>query len=158
MSGTQSVGFEEGGKTKKTEKILYWAPRILSILFICFLALFSIDVFEQGKGTGEILIGLFVHNIPAIIMIVILVIAWRKEIVGAICYLGVGFLYIGLVTFNVINSELPWYVIKGSMAVAGPAFIIGILFLINWKKRTKCINPICRWFPFLLSTASISKK
>ena len=137
LSGTQSVGFEEGGKMKKTEKILYWAPRILSILFICFLTLFSLDVLEQGKSTGKILIGLFMHNIPSIIMIILLVIAWRKESVGAICYLGAGFLYIGVVTFSVINSELPWYVITRSLTVAGPTFIIGILFLINWKKRTK---------------------
>ena len=92
---------------------------------------------EQGKSTGEILIGLFMHNIPSIIMIILLVIAWRKESVGAICYLGAGFLYIGVVTFSVINSELPWYVITRSLTVAGPTFIIGILFLINWKKRTK---------------------
>ena len=39
-------------KMKKTGKGLYWAPRILSILFICFLSLFSLDVFEPGKGIG----------------------------------------------------------------------------------------------------------
>lgn len=123
---------------KRTGKILFWTPRLLSILFICFLALFSLDVFEPGKSIEEILLGLLMHNIPSIIMIVLLVIAWRKEIVGAVSYFGEGLLYIGLVTFRVINSELQWYLaITWSLTIAGPAFIIGVLFLISWKKRNE---------------------
>lgn len=120
---------------KKTRKMLYWAPRILSILFICFLTLFSLDVFEPGMSAGEIALGLFMHNIPSIIMIVLLVIAWRKEIVGAVSYFCAGLFYIGFLIFSAVNSGLQWYlVISWSMIIAGPAFIIGVLFLINWKK------------------------
>jgi hypothetical protein len=88
---------------KKTGKVLYWIPRILSILFICFLTIFSFDVFEPGKGIGEILLGLFMHNIPSIIMAVLLAIAWKKKIVGAVSYFSAGLLYIGLVVFSVVN-------------------------------------------------------
>lgn len=123
-------------KMKKTGKILYWTPRLLSILFICFLTLFSLDMFESGMSAGEVMLGLLMHNIPSIIMIVLLIIAWRKEIVGAISYFNVGILYIGFVTFSVVNSGLQWYLaITFSITIAGPAFIIGVLFLINWKKR-----------------------
>ena len=123
---------------KRTGKILFWTPRLLSILFICFLVLFSLDVFEPGKSIEEILLGLLMHNIPSIILIFLLVIAWRKEIVGAVSYFGVGLLYIVFVTFRVVNSGLPWYIaITWSITIAGPAFIIGALFLINWKKRSK---------------------
>lgn len=121
---------------KKTGKILYWTPRLLSILFICFLTLFSFDVFESGMSAGEVALGLLMHNIPSIIMIVLLVIAWRKEIVGAVSYFSAGILYIGFVTFSVFNSGLQWCLaITWSITIAGPAFIIGVLFLINWKKR-----------------------
>ena len=89
---------------KKTRKMLYWAPRILSILFICFLTLFSLDVFEPGMSAGEIALGLFMHNIPSIIMIVLLVIAWRKEIVGAVSYFCAGLFYIGFLIFSAVNS------------------------------------------------------
>ncbi|MGI6413103.1 MAG: DUF7670 domain-containing protein [Syntrophomonadaceae bacterium] len=127
---------------KKTGKVLYWIPRILSILFICFLTIFSFDVFEPGKGIGEILLGLFMHNIPSIIMAVLLAIAWKKEIVGAVSYFGAGLLYIGLV---VINSDLPWYIaITWSLTISGPAFIIGALFLISWGKRKTTHNSIKR--------------
>ncbi len=119
-------------------KILYWTPRVLSILFICFLALFSLDVFEPGMSAGEIMLGLLIHNIPSIIMVVLLVIAWKKEIVGAVGYFGAGLLYIGIVIFNIVNSGLQWYLsISWSLIIAGPLFIIGILFLINWKKRNE---------------------
>lgn len=123
---------------KKTGKILYWMPRLLSILFICFLTLFSFDVFEPGMSAGEVALGLLMHNIPSIIMIILLIIAWSKEIVGAVSYFGVGLLYIGFVTFSVVNSGLQWYLaITWSITIAGPAFTIGALFLINWKKKKR---------------------
>ena len=104
----------------------------------CFLALFSLDVFEPGMSAGEIMLGLLMHNIPSIIMAVLLVIAWKKEIVGAVGYFGAGLLYNGIVIFNIVNSGLQWYLaISWSLIIAGPLFIIGILFLINWKKRNE---------------------
>ena len=57
----------------KIKKSTYWMPRILSILFICFLSLFSLDVFQPGMSTAEIALGLFMHNIPSIILIFLLV-------------------------------------------------------------------------------------
>jgi hypothetical protein len=121
---------------KKIGKVLYWTPRLLSILFICFMTLFSLDVLDPGMSAGEVALGLLMHNTPSIIMIILLVIAWRKEIVGVVSYFSAGLLYIGFVAFGVVNSGLPWYLaITWSVTIAGPAFLIGILFLINWKKR-----------------------
>lgn len=121
---------------KETGKLLYWAPRILSILFICFMSLFSLDVYEPGMRAGDVALGLFMHNIPSLTMLVLLVIAWRSEIVGAVGFIGAGLLYIGFVVFNVINAALPRYIaITWVLTIAGPAFLIGILYLINWQKR-----------------------
>ncbi len=119
-----------------TSRILYWSPRVLSILFICFLTMFSFDVFEPGRSGGEIALGLLMHNIPSIILIILLAIAWRKEIVGVASYFGAGLLYVGFVIYQVTNSGLPWYTaITWSITIAVPAFVIGILFFINWRKR-----------------------
>jgi len=121
---------------KKTGNLLYWTPRILSVLFICFLSLFSLDVYEPGMSVGDVALGLFMHNIPSLIMIVLLVIAWRREIVGAVSFFGAGLLYIGFLVFNVVNAELPGYIaITWGLIIAGPAFLIGTLYLINWQKR-----------------------
>lgn len=89
-------------------------------------------------SAGKIMLGLLMHNIPSIIMAVLLVIAWKKEIVGAVGYFEAGLLYNGIVIFNIVNSGLQWYLaISWSLIIAGPLFIIGILFLINWKKRNE---------------------
>ena len=125
---------------KKASKFLTWLPRILSIIFIAFLAMFSLDVFEPGRQWWEILLGLFMHNIPVFVLIAVLIIAWKHEIVGAIAFGLAGLLHIVL-TIN--RAGLPWQLAFSlSLIIAGPAFIIGFLFLHNWcKKRNQQSNP-----------------
>jgi hypothetical protein len=110
---------------------MYWTPRVLSIIFLCFLALFSLDVFEPGLSAGQIALGLLMHNIPVIILGVLLAIAWKYEIVGGIAYNLAGLVYVFFAFTNV-----PWYMaIAWSIQIAGPAFFIGILFMMNWYKK-----------------------
>jgi hypothetical protein len=116
------------------DKIIYWTPRILSILFILFLALFSLDVFEPGLSITQILIGLFMHNIPSMVLAVILIISWKYEIVGGIAYILAGLLYIVLLVFR---NPFELYMISWVLTIAGPAFLIGALFLIGWFKKKK---------------------
>ena len=42
---------------------LSWVLRILLIIMILLFALFSLDVFEEGKDFWEILADLFMHNL-----------------------------------------------------------------------------------------------
>lgn len=119
----------------KGHRFIYWAPRIMAILFIAFLALFSLDVFESEQGIGNILIGLIMHNIPAISLLVVLIIAWRIEIVGGIVFVLAA---IGYIVMTISNAEIPWYlVISWSLTISGPALLTGILFFICWFKKMK---------------------
>jgi hypothetical protein len=118
---------------KKINGFIYWTPRILSILFILFLALFSLDVFDMNFGFWQTIAGLFMHNIPSLILLVILVISWKHEIVGGIAFILAGLLYIVLLLMNPIE----WYMLSWSLIIAGPAFLIGILFTIGWFKKKK---------------------
>jgi hypothetical protein len=119
----------------KTEKFLHRLPRILSILFILFLSLFSLDVFEPGKSFREIAIGLFMHNIPSLVMIVVLIISWRNDVFGAIGFIGAGLIYMA---FVVMNTTQPWYIaLTWGLSIAAPAFLIGILYLMSWRTKTK---------------------
>lgn len=102
-------------------KFIYWAPRIISILFLLFLALFSLDIFEGNYGFWGTIIGLLMHNIPVFILAIILAISWRYEIVGGIGFILAGLLYLGLAS--------------SSLIIAGPAFLVGVLFLLNWQRR-----------------------
>ena len=44
----------------KINKFIFWTPRILAILFILFLALFSLDVFDGNYGFWGTILGLFI--------------------------------------------------------------------------------------------------
>jgi len=121
---------------KKVSKFVYWAPRILSIIFIAFLALFSLDVFGNGLSFWEVVAAFLMHNIPVFVLIAVLWISWKHEIVGGIAFILAGFAYIA----STMIRQVPWYlVLSWSLIIAGPAFLIGIFFFMNWfgKKKKK---------------------
>lgn len=119
-------------RTRKVSKFVYWTPRILSIIFIAFLALFSLDIFGNGYTFWQTVVGLLMHNIPSIVLLIVLLISWKHEIVGGITFIIASFAYIALQT---LRYQFEWYMISWSLIIAGPAFLIGILFLVNWFKK-----------------------
>jgi hypothetical protein len=109
-------------------KLIRWSPRILSMLLIALLMMFSLDVFESGMLWYEILLGLLIHNIPAFVLILVLVISWKKPLVGAIVFTTVGFLY-GV--WMILDRGFDQWLAVLSLGV--PAIIIGILFYMDYK-------------------------
>jgi len=120
---------------KKINKFVYWTPRILSIIFILFLAIFSLDVFDMKLGFWGTVLGLFMHNIPVFILLAVLLISWKHEIVGGVVFILAGALYIVMILMNVLRNSFEWYMLSWILTIAGPAFLIGILFIINWLKK-----------------------
>jgi len=106
----------------------------MSILFILFLALFSLDVFDTGLGFWGTILALLIHNIPSIVLLIILIISWKYEIVGGIGYILAGLVYIGLVIFS---GRFEWFMLVWILQISGIAFLIGILFLVGWYKKRK---------------------
>lgn len=119
---------------QKSNKFIYWTPRILSIIFILFLAMSSLDVITPEASFGDIVLGLLMHNIPVFILTIILIIARKKEIVGAIAFILAGAAYLGFTIFNLITN-FQWYYLAWSIQIAGPVILVGILFLIGWKRK-----------------------
>ena len=119
------------------KKVLYWFPRILSIIFILFLSVFSFDVFDSCNGFFDCALGLFMHNIPSIVLLILLIISWKHEIVGGIVFILAGALYMGMILVRMLANPFEWYMLSYSMIIAGPAFVIGILWILNWKERKK---------------------
>lgn len=118
----------------KIEKFVFWAPRILSIIFIAFLSLFSLDVFDMGLGFWQTLAGLFMHNIPMLILLAVLIISWKREIVGGVVFILAGLLYIFMTITNVDDWRLA---LAWSVQISGTAFIIGGLFIAGWIIKRK---------------------
>ncbi len=122
-------------KMVKINKFIFWTPRVLAILFILFLAMFSLDIFEGNYGFWGTIVGLFMHNIPSLVLLIVLIISWKHELVGAIAFILGGILYIAWVLTNVISTGFEWYYLAWALQISGIAFLIGILFLVGWKKR-----------------------
>ena len=117
----------------KVNRFVYWAPRILSILFLLFLAMFSLDIFDAQYDFWGTVLGLFMHNIPVFVLLIVLIISWKYEIVGGIVFILAGLAYICMTI-----QRVEWHIaLSWSMTIAGPAFIIGLLFLINWYQKKK---------------------
>lgn len=118
---------------KKINKFIYWTPRILALVFVGFLALMSLDVFSSDLNWRQIAMGLFMHNIPVLILLFVVLISWKHELVGGIIFTLAGLFYMFTLT---MNATLAWYIaLSWSMTIAGPALLIGILFLVNWHKK-----------------------
>lgn len=123
----------------KVNKFIFWIPRLLSILFVLFLALMSLDIFEGDYGFWGTIIGLFMHNIPAIVLLIILIISWKHEIVGGIGFILAGILYTAVILMNITTTGFKWYYLLWAVQISGVAFLIGILFLVGWKKKKKSL-------------------
>jgi hypothetical protein len=117
---------EQAGTTDK--HFLYWGPRLLAILFILFISLFSLDVFDTGLGFPEVLLALFMHLIPSLVLLVVLLIAWKYELVGTVVFGLFGLLYVTLIIVQ--GSPVTW-----TFIIAGPAFLVAGLFYAGWKEK-----------------------
>ena len=94
--------------------------------------MFSLDIFGNGYTFWETVVGLFMHNIPSLILLAVLLISWKKyPIVGGVTYILAGLFYIYIVLSSPnFDSDL-----ISILIISGPAFLIGILFLIDWFKK-----------------------
>jgi hypothetical protein len=109
---------------------LFWTPRVLGIAFALFISIFAMDVFGGHYSLPQLLVALGMHLIPTGLIAVALIVAWRWEWVGAVLFFGLGVAYI--VTVRNDRAPWDWYVF-----IAGPAFIMGLLFLLNWRYRAE---------------------
>ena len=106
-----------------TKKVIYWLPRILSICFILFLSLFALDVFSEYTG-WKIIQALFMHLLPGLILLVLTIIAWKRDLVG----MAVFFIFaVGYIFIAGLHHHWSWYAL-----ISGPCFIVGVLFLMSW--------------------------
>ena len=114
-------------KTGRT--ILLWAPRILLIAFGLLLAMFSLDVFKEGQGVVETGLAFVVHNIPSIIVGLVVFAAWRREWFGVVACLVLAAAWI---MWALGRFPLVTYFI-----MTGPLFFIAALYAVNWQLRRR---------------------
>lgn len=118
---------------KLSLQILHWAPRIICILAILFVSMFAGDAIEEGRTLWQNAGALFMHLIPTMILLSVLVVAWRYELIGGIVLTVLGLAFIGIVfamNFDRLHSA------GKSLGIAAiiclPFVIAGILFIVSY--------------------------
>lgn len=105
--------------------LLNWLPRILGILFAILISFFAFDVFGQGAGFLKTFLALLMHLIPTFLIIIILILSWKRPWIGGVCYILLGIAYI------IWSSQSG----RGASFIYIALFAVGILFLASWFLR-----------------------
>jgi len=102
-------------------KLLYWSPRIIGILAILFMMMFSVDCFDGEGPVSDQLICLFMHNIPTVGFIIVLTIAWKWELIGGIL--------IALISLAAAIMFKSFAGNPASLVVISPFIVCSVLFI-----------------------------
>ncbi len=120
-----------------SKKILFWAPYVLAIVYLLFHCLtpeFHREPFDRRPmpGVWDQAWGFIVINsLPWAMQLLVVVLAWRFELVGAAAYTVLG-LVTATSASHAIRSGLDW-----NDAAPLPALLIAGLFLVKWFKRAE---------------------
>ena len=126
----------------RTTKILHWFPRILCIIAILFISLFALDAFEPGLSLGQQLLAFLIHLIPSLILLAILLVAWKWEKIGGVIFIAIGLITSPLVfVHNYKMNESVWMSLGIIGLITLPFILVGILFILSYYHKNKSGNP-----------------
>lgn len=117
----------QGWIGKRLATYIYWTPRISGILIVLFVSLFSLDVFSAGGNIWDMLGGFVIHSIPSIVMGLVLILAWKRDWIGFIVFLGAAIFFMRALMGN------PFEQLGIVLLFSGPMAVIAFLFWANWK-------------------------
>ena len=124
---------------KTSTRVLYWTARILCILAILFISLFSLDSFSSEHTFWQNTAAFLMHNIPSFVLLAVLIIAWKWEKTGGIILTIVG-LALGIFVF-IINYKRNHFsvaiALQNTIMIAFPFVLAGILFILSYFKKKK---------------------
>jgi hypothetical protein len=112
-----------------TASSITWLARALSICFALFVSVFALDVFDEKLEFWDKSLAFLVHLTPTYLVLLVLFVAWYKELWGAIIYTLLGVLYI-----IIAWGKFDW---TAYLFISCPLFCISILFFISWKQNRK---------------------
>jgi hypothetical protein len=125
-----------------SDKKSYWTPRILGILFILYLSLFSLDSFDSSLPTSQQILAFLIHLIPSIVLSFALVLAWKKELWG-----GILLLLIGIAGSNYLicghdrspqSSRNAWGIV---LTISMPFALTGVSFILDHLRTKRDPSP-----------------
>ena len=112
--------------------VLFWAPRILTVLFALFLSLFALDVFDETNGVLQTLTAFVVHLMPTFVVVGLLVLAWRWELIGVVAFAALALIYVFMMW-----GRVPFITYA---TISGPLLVISALFFLSWWQRSRTLH------------------
>ena len=128
-------------KKKASVKILHWLPRLICVLAILFISLFAADAFAPELTLREQLVGFLIHLIPSFVLLAILIISWKRELVGGIIFIIIGVI-MSLFVFK--HNYKMNHSVSMSLAIVlmitFPFVVAGILFVLSHYFKKKNVH------------------
>ena len=116
-----------------TRRLVYWAPRVICVALAAFFAIFALDVFSEPLDFWQKAVALVMHLIPTAMVLVALIVVWRREWIGAILF----------PLFAILHLWSKWGQLDWSAyaIIDGPLLLLGILFWVNWRNWAALLGP-----------------
>ncbi len=126
---------------KKSTEILYWLPRVICILAILFISLFATDAFSHETTVWKQIGGFLMHLTPSFILLIFLIIAWKRELAGGIIFIVAGWVMTPLVFRQNYQMNQSVMMSLGIIAfITVPFIVVGALFIVGYYKKKKGID------------------
>ena len=99
-----------------------WFPRIVVMLIIVFLSMFSADLFDERLGFWQLMLGLLMHNIPSIILLLILILTWKKPLLAGLLIIAIGIIM--TIYFRHYTRWDIFFVIEFPVLLVGGSYLV----------------------------------
>ncbi len=135
-------------KSSQLASTIRWVARILCILAIGWIAMWSVEATEGKVGLGRQILGFLMAPpfLMSVVLIIILIIAWKRELIGGIL-IALGGLATAALTyiltyhrrlhmasqgFRVGSPGRPSVALNFFVIICLPLIIPGVLFIISY--------------------------
>lgn len=103
--------------------VIVWIPRVLGLALAGSLSLFATDRIATGRGIAVTIVDVAMGLIPALIVLGVVAVGWKRQGVAAVAFLGLAGLYAVAAL-----RHLSWILV-----ISGPLIIVGLLFFASWR-------------------------
>lgn len=112
------------------EKLFHWLPRLLGFFIVIFVSILS-GVRFNGLSFSDKLWSVMTNLIPAIIVLMVLIFSYYRELSGGIIYILLGLFLIILFTKNtspIQKPSIPGLISSILMVITGILFIFSFVY------------------------------
>jgi hypothetical protein len=133
-------------KLSSLASAIRWVARILCILAIGWIAMWSVEATQGKVGLGRQILGFLMAPpfLMSVVLIIILIIAWKRELIGGILIALVGLATAALTYILTYHRRLHmasqgfrvgspvWEALNFFVLISLPLIIPGVLFIISY--------------------------